>query len=278
MKVLIEKPDLDTCLTGLILGISSHDDIFIVEGKAEERDLLDSSVICIECGGSGLTSLNNFDHHEPHQYYPPACLQAYEHTGCNDIKLKRLLDYVCLVDDRPEKHPLIAFPSLSNIFSGMLLVEKDPKKQFLKGMEMLKKVLNENIDPFSTMPDVYEWREFVEAKHKNLEETEHALKNTKYFFLNRGLKIGFLESTSIVGIGSLYRAGCDVVILYNPAYGEPPRRKYTISGKNKKVVHLISFFDNMEKGWGGRDTIIGSPKKGSTLTPEEVIEIVLKNL
>ncbi|MCX8109915.1 MAG: hypothetical protein N3D15_01510, partial [Syntrophorhabdaceae bacterium] len=75
-----------------------------------------------------------------------------------------------------------------------------------------------------------------------------------------------------------YRAGCDVVVLYNPSFGDPPRPKFTISGNNKKIVNLLPYFDNMEKGWGGRETIIGSPKAGTRLKPEEVLEIILENL
>lgn len=278
MKVVIQKPDLDTCLTGLICGVSKHDHIHIVLDSAGNDDLKNPSVLCIECGGTGLMDLNNFDHHDPERYFPPACKQVYDHLKCKDVRLKRLVKYVCLIDDRSEKHPHIPFPSLSNIFSGMLLVEKDLKKQFLKGIEIFKKVLEDDIDPFSTMPRLFEWAEFIEAKIENMVEIERASKDAQFFYSERGEKIGFLESTSIGGIGALYKAGCDVAIIYNPAFGDPPRPKYTIAGNNKKLVQLLPFFDNMEKGWGGREKIIGSPKAGSRLKPEEILEIVLKNL
>ncbi|HOJ43443.1 MAG TPA: hypothetical protein PLW88_00945 [Syntrophorhabdaceae bacterium] len=130
MKVVIQKPDLDTCLTALILGISEKDEITTVEDKADEADINNPSVICIECGGTGLVELNNFDHHDPDRYFPPACIQAYESLNCSDVKLIRLVEYVSLVDDRPENTLHILFPSPSNIFSGMVLVEKDVKSSF----------------------------------------------------------------------------------------------------------------------------------------------------
>ncbi|MCX8023309.1 MAG: hypothetical protein N2745_11120 [Syntrophorhabdaceae bacterium] len=278
MKVIIEKVDLDTCLTGLILGVSETDDFISVTGGASEKDINDPGTLCIEAGGSGLTELNNFDHHDPERHLPPACRQAYDKAGLSDRKLDRLVEYVCMVDDRSQTYPVIPFPSLSNLFSGMLLTEKETKIQFIKGIGILKKVLDENLDPFSPMPDLPEWRAYLKAKEDNKSAFETDLKNASFYISKRGLKVGFIRSSSIGGTGTLYRAGCDVVVLFNPSFGEPPRPKYTIAGNMKKVVHLLPVFDNMEKGWGGRDTIIGSPKQGSNLTEEEVLGIVLENL
>lgn len=33
MKALIQKPDLDTCLTALILGVSEADEIVVLRGR-----------------------------------------------------------------------------------------------------------------------------------------------------------------------------------------------------------------------------------------------------
>ncbi|MCX8110684.1 MAG: hypothetical protein N3D15_05500, partial [Syntrophorhabdaceae bacterium] len=204
MRVIIQKPDLDTCLTGLIIGISDRDDIVVVDDVADEKDIQDHSVVCIECGGTGLTSLNNFDHHDPERYFPPACLQAYRKTGCHAAGLERLVEYVCLVDDRPDAHPVIPFPSLSNIFSGMLFVEKDTKNQFLKGIAILKRLLADGIDPFSTMPNLHEWIDYIEAKKANMNKIEGVIKKAEFYQTRGALKLGFLESNVIGGIGTLY--------------------------------------------------------------------------
>jgi len=278
MKVIIQKPDLDTCMTALILGVADKDDIIVAQGDASETDLMNSEVLCIEAGGSGLAHLNSFDHHDPHKYFPPACRQAYEYRGLNDKRIERLVEYVCMVDDKVQDHPAIAFPSLSNIFSGMLLVEKDKSVQFFKGIGILQKVLDENIDPFSTMPDIEEWWPYKDAKNENQRRVEEVLRSAEFHESKSGLKIGFVESNFIGGIGVLYAQGCDVAIMFSPAFGEPPVAKFTIAGNNKKVGHLIEYFDKIEKGWGGRDTIVGSPRSGSNLTKDIVLEILVNNL
>lgn len=278
MKVLIQKPDLDTCLTALILGVCNTYEVLVSRSEACRDDIDNPAVLCVEAGGSGLVHLNNFDHHDTGKYFPPACRQAYDHKGLSDAKLERLVEYVCMVDERPQQPPKIGFPSLSNIFSGMLLLEKDAVTQFFRGIGILKKVLDDNLDPFSTMPDIEEWRPYVEAKNENIRGVAKTLAEAEYFTSNSGLKVGFVQSDFIGGIGALYMQGCDVVIMYNPAFGEPPTPKYTVAGNSTNVGSLVASFDKLEKGWGGRETIIGSPRGGTRLGKEEVLSIVLKIL
>ena len=278
MKVIIQKPDLDTCLTALIMGIYEKDEIVVSKGEASAEDIMNPDALCIEAGGSGLVHLNNFDHHNTEEDLTPACMQAYCKKEIMDERLKRLVDYVCIVDDRPKDNPVIGFPSISNIFSGMLLVERKPTHQFLKGIDILHKVLRDDIDPFNTLPDIEEWRPYIKAKEVNIEKVSEAMKKAEFYTANNGFKIGFVESDSIGGIGSLYAQGCDVVIMYNLAFGEPPMPKYTIAGNSKKVIHIVKHFDKLETGWGGRETIIGSPRAGTRLKKEEVLTVVLNNL
>ncbi len=248
MKVIIQKPDLDTCMAARILGVGAGDEIVVLQGEASEADLMNPGALCIEAGGSGLAHLNSFDHHAPHKYFPPACRQAYEYRGLRDKKLERLVEYVCMVDDKVQEHPAVAFPSLSNIFSGMLLLEKDKSVQFFKGIGILRKVLEGGIDPFSTMPDIEEWQAYKDAKEENQRKVEEVLKGAEFYKSMSGLKIAYVQSDFIGGIGALYAQGCDVVVMFNPAFGEPPVRKYTIAGNNRKVIHLLEHFDKIEKG------------------------------
>lgn len=69
-----------------------------------------------------------------------------------------------------------------------------------------------------------------------------------------------------------------MVIMFNPSFGSPPATKYTIAGNNKKVSHLIEHFDKIESGWGGRETIIGSARRGSFLSKEKVLSVVIERL
>lgn len=278
MKVIFQKSDLDTCLTALILGVRPSDDIVHAPKGAPEADLNDPNVFCIEAGGSGKAVLNNFDHHDPDHYFQPACRQALKTPYSLDDRLVRLVEYVCLIDEAKPIDPPVMFPSLSNIFSGMLLVEPDPILQFCAGMQIIKTLWDDGLDPFATLPERPEWGAYIDTKLANQEAIQGDLKNVQIRSSDSGLKVGFLESRHIGGIGSLYKQKCRVVILFNPAFGNPPVRKFTIAGNNTPVGHLKAYFDPIEPGWGGRDTILASPWAGSKLSIETVMQVVLRHL
>lgn len=277
-KIIIQKPDLDTCLTALILGVSYEDEVIVSRGNVSPEALADRGIICIECDGSGQVDNNNFDHHDREKSYPPACRQAYDACGRNDDKLKRLVDYVCMVDIKDQEHPRVAFPSLSNLFSGMLFAEDDFLAQFSKGIVILEKVLADGINPFDTMPDYEEWRTYRAAKEENNRRLQEELNKVIFYQAENGMKIGYSESEVIGGFGALYRQGCHVAVLFNPAFGNPPVRKYTIAGDGVQVIHLLPYLDELEKGWGGRETIIGSPRTGSILSTDQVLKEVMAHL
>lgn len=276
-KVLFSKVDMDTCLTAFVLGVSDADEVIAIREEAEEQYLNDPEVICIEVGGSGTAHLNNFDHHNFEGEIGTACEQAYHKMGTEEKSLKKLVDYVSAVDMNPKSLSPKDFPTLSDVFSGMLLTNKDPKEELFTGMEVFKEVLDKKIDPFDTMPPLPEWVGYIEAKKKNDEEVKEAVKKASFVTSKNGLKIGYVEATVFGVIGELYDSGCDVVVAYHPEYGTPPVRKFTVAGKEVPVEHLATYLNELEHGWGGRRTIIGSPRKGSNLSLEEVVEIVKKN-
>lgn len=278
MKTIIQKVDLDTTLTALIMGVGEADEVVVLKSEASSEDLHHPEVLCIEAGGSGQRELNNFDHHNTEQKLPPACRQAYAHQELKDKKLQRLVDYVCMVDENSSLHPAVEFPSLSNIFSGMLLGERNLLSQLFKGLGILKEVLAQGIDPFRIMPEREEWRDYKEAKRINREKVEEVIKKAEFFASREGLKIAYGESDFIGGLGALYAQGAEVVIMYNPNFGHPPYPKFTIAGNNLKVFDLLKIFDKIEPGWGGRETIIGSPRNGSRLSLKEVVGVVRENL
>lgn len=277
-RVLIQKPDLDTCLTALILGVSEKDEITVLRGRAPDSDLNDPNVYCIESGGSGQVHLNNYDHHDPKQYFPPACRQVFDASHLFSEKIHRLVEYVCMVDERINEHHPVPFPSLSNIFSGMLFSESILLRQFFAGIQILRVVIDDAIDPFGTMPDLLAWRGYRQAKEENMAKLSSVKEGAFFFMSKEGDKVCFSESDVIGGIGALYNMGCDFVILLNPSFGNPPVRKYTIAGNGRKVSHLLSYIDSREPGWGGRDSIIGSPREGSILEKELIIDLARKYL
>ncbi len=279
LKVIFQKPDLDTCLAAMIFQVNPSDEIVCARKGASNEELLNPEVLCVEAGGSGMVEKNNFDHHDPDHYFPPACKQALVQVSDSvDDTLIRLVEYVCMVDEATAIVPPVPFPSLSNIFSGMLLVETDPVVQFQVGLRILKTVWDNHFDPFVPMPERQEWAEYIIAKMVNQREIEADIKNARILLSDSGIQIAYLESKYIGGIGACYQQRCQVVILFNPIFGNPPIRKFTIAGNKTSVGHLIKFFDEIEPGWGGRDTILGSPWNGSDLSTEIVMQIVQQNL
>jgi hypothetical protein len=288
-KVVIQKVDLDTALTAFILGVSEKDEIVVVRDKASPEDLADPEVICIECGGSGQTHLGNFDHHDTAEPLPPACLQAHRlHFGPKDNEpLERLVEYVSLLDTQgPEalkahsKLPEGAFPTLSDVFSGMLLITKDPKEQLVRGIQICEAVVKQGIEPWGLMPELPQWEGYLEAKRQNNEAIQRAIASAQFFETKSGLRAGFVETEVIGALGALYGRGCQIAIAYSPRFGSPPVPKYTIAGNGVRVDSLLQLLNEREAGWGGpaHGTIIGSPRVGSKLKPHEVKAIVQEHL
>lgn len=287
-KIVIQKVDLDTALTALLLGVSKSDEIVVVRDKATNEDLANPDVICVECGSSGQVDSSNFDHHDTDQQLPSACIQAL-HTcdDQNDDLLKCLAEYVAILDiEGPEglkarsKLPKDAFPTLSDVFSEMLLVTREAKEQLLNGMAILKTVLEQQLDPFDLMPKLPGWCDHLEAKRKNNEAIRFAVEGAKLFETKGGLKAGLVETTVIGALGELYKLGCVVAIAYSPKFGNPPAPKYTVAGNGVRVDSLLLILNEQELGWGGpvHGTIIGSPRTGSKLKPEEMIAVVREHL
>jgi hypothetical protein len=278
LKVFFQKADMDTCLTALIMGVDAADDIIFIRGNAPKSALEDPSILCIECGGGGGMALKNLDHHVPDAKYPPACLQALRFKPIHHAPIVRLAEYVGLVDEGRHIDDPIPFPSLSAIFSGMLLTEHEPLRQFNKGIELFKEFLNQGFDPFQTLPDLPRWRAYRVAKAKNLRKNKGILAKSIFFKTDSGKTLGFVETDAFGGRGRLYAAGCDIVIMFHPAFGTPPLSKYTIASNVTDVIRLKPHFDQVERGWGGRSAIIGSPRRGTSLTRRQVLEIVLRHL
>lgn len=276
MKVIIQKPDLDTCMTGLLLGINMHDNV-IIYGNADKADIENPDIICIEAGGSGLVHLNNFDHHDS-SALPPACIQAMDYLNIRDIAVKRLVHYISLVDMAEALPRSIAFPSLSNLFSGMQLVENSNiDEQFFSGIKLLNQVIELNIDPFQSLPARKEWERYIEAKQINWAMVNESLLNTKFYYTKQDRKIGFCSQNNIGGIGSILKMECDIAVLYSDSFGKPNFPKYTIASSSINVSELLPILNKQELGWGGHQKIIGSPRDVPTvLTNKGLINMIIQ--
>lgn len=274
--VVFQKPDLDTCLTGLILGVTEKDRIIALPSAATPVHLLrDPAILCIEAGGSGQTERNNFDHHDPEHYFQPACRQAYELSGGTDQVLARLVEYVAMVDDGIPPCPLIkGVPQLSHLFSGLLLVTPSIEGRFLLGITFLQTILRLGRDPFAGLSVLPEWQLYLDAWHDNKNRLALAASHKELFNTGLGRVAGFLQHSAIGGSHLLYSAGCDIVILSSSSWGPGRIRKYTIGTRHLQLHGLQAILNRREQGWGGRARIIGSPHQGSRLEPATIKEII----
>ncbi len=277
-KTVIQKPDLDTCLAGVIMGVHPDIPVETVLNGATSSQLNHPRVLCLECGGSGMTHLLNLDHHDPEQYYPPACRKALSLFPYPDYELHRLVDYVSMVDEAVVFSAPVDFPSLSSVFCGMLLSVPDRISAFQAGMDILRLVLKKKLNPFANMPVLEKWKKYIQAKVEDMNNLEKSISRVSFFNTGQGYQGGYLRTESFGGTGRLYQMGCRVVILHNPCFGSPPIRKFTIAGNGVDVSGLLKPLNRMEPGWGGRKTIIGSPRSGSLLTPEQVVDLVKSGL
>ena len=289
-KVVIQKVDLDTALCAFLLGVGQADEIVVVRDKASPEDLANPEVLCIECGGSGEVEKGNFDHHTE-KPLPPACLQAFQYLSQKDpnlqqnAALRELVEYVAILDTQgpkaiEERAGKLGFPTISHVFSGMLLCTKDEKDRLFRGMEIFRLLVERKISPFREMPELSEWRDYIAAKRESLEALRKAVESAEFFQTRGGLRAAFLE-TGVPGVlGALYEMGAQVVIAYCPDFGDPPVPKYTIGGNGVRVDGLKPYLAELEEGWGGpaHGTILGSPRRGSKLPPQKIKELVCQHL
>jgi len=285
MRVVVQKIDLDTCMTALIMGVGPEDDAIVAVNDATADDLADPSVLCIEAGGSGQVALNNFDHHEPGGPVRCASEQAQDVAADSSLPLSRLVAYGAAVDlgrwgPSAPLHSVLegadAPLSLSALFSGMRLAIQDPRAQFFTGVDLLRTVLADALAPFDAMPSRPEWATFEAAKREERTRLVDLREHAEIFATISGAKAGFIATTAIGALGLLYSLDCDVAIAYSPA---APRgdavsaHKFTIGGRNgRRVDQLLPFLNALEPGWGGpaHGTIIASPRTGTGLDPEVV--------
>lgn len=278
-QIRVGKIDLDTCGAAYLLGVSREDEVQVVRGEATAQDLTDPKVICIEVGGSGQSQLNNWDHHKE-GVLKSATLQVSEeiYGGSGTLLQYQLVQYINILDtEGPEglgQKSEELFPTLSDVFAGMLLTEREPVEQLHKGIEILK-AIDGIQDPFGKIKG---FDSYAEAKAENNRQIAKVVKNAQWTTTQSGLKLGYLETEFFGAPGALYGAGAQVVVAFNPNLNGV--RKFTIAGNGIKVDPAKDHLNAKESGWGGpaTGTILGSPQEGSNLSLEEVVKIVEETL
>lgn len=282
-KVKVGKIDLDTCGAAFLLGVTREDEVEVLRGNATEADLANPEVICIEVGGSGRVSENNWDHHEAGGPEKSATFQIWEYLE-RSVKYQELIEYIDLLDTKgPQSLPGygkivegIEYPSyLSTLFAGMLLTERNPVEQLHKGIEILRAVAESGQDPYGMIKG---FDSYAKAKAENTRQIAKALERARYETTQGGLKMGYLETQFFGAPGALYGNGAQVVVALNPDMNGV--RKFTIAGNGIRVDAVAPKLNQLEAGWGGpaTGTILGSPREGSQLSLEEVVKIVKETL
>lgn len=323
LKVLVgPKVDLDTCGTLLCAVLGTYPRPLIMDlqievcrtGHASEADLADPSVLCIEVGGSGRVEEGNFDHHEAGGPTASATLQAlafYEHAlgvilqsveGDEEydrniavdlhINLGDLIKLVMYIDQLDTEGPQ-SFGArkegfyLSDLFSGMLLTERDPAKQVRNGFVLLLESLERGWDPFEPLDDERfdedlhpEWVRWLKAKVENNRLLAETIERASWGETGSGRRLAWLESNFFGAPGALYGHGAEIAVVFNPRFGNPPVWKFTVAGNSVVVTPALERLNALESGWGGpaTGTILGSPREGSSLTLEQVVEVVRETL
>jgi len=289
-KVQVGKIDLDTVTAAWILGVSRESKVEVLKsGKATEEDLANPEILCIEVGGSGRVIEGNFDHHDS-GIMETATLQAWHRaypTLVGRAEKEEVAEYADDLDSvgvdglRRISRKQNKFPTLSDIFAGMLLSIRESAEQLYLGIEILNRVVVEGIDPFGIMPakKISEWAAYAKAKADNNRQIRKAVEKVHFATTISGKKLAWLETDFFGAPGACYGVGAKVVVAFSPHFGPDRVPKFTVAGNDVRVDAVLPELNAREPGWGGPSTgtILGSPREGSKLTLAEVVEIV-KNL
>ena len=324
-KVQIGKIDLDTVVAAYLFRVTRKDKVEVLKNcQAVEENLANPQILCIEVGGSGRIAEGNFDHHNM-PIVPAgvgtiysACRQAWAVAPCHycggryddperlpyiawgpelgtacengeNKRVARAVEYIDCLDTRgPEvlgRRQTNSFPTLSDIFSGMLLVVRDPVEQLHCGVEILQEIVEHGlggINPYGRMPveEIPEWRVWAETKSANNRQITEAVKLAQHGTTQSGLKMAWLETDFFGAPGALYGVGAQIVVAFSPHFGPNRVPKFTVAGNDIRVDAVLPELNAREPGWGGpaTGTIIGSPREGSKMTLSEVVEIVKRVL
>ncbi|MBI2473910.1 hypothetical protein HYV70_05160 [Candidatus Uhrbacteria bacterium] len=290
-EVFFGKVDLDTLVTSLVLGLNPSEILFkAVAGSVSEVMLADTSVMAIEVGGSGRVAENNFDHHSSKGGTTlSSAAQALERLA----RLVRYVDELDRGDRRAEYVKDGGFPSLSQLISGMLLVEHSPNVRMERGLELLKVVLHSGIDPFGSMDAILDFipqgRLYASTKREHDRQFEEMSRTATWYTTNEGRRFAVVETSWIGALGVLYGKGADIVLALNPEMsksdGNGSYKKFTLA-VNRSVVDITVFpvleeLLKLEEGWGGPNHggICGSPVgRNSELEIQQVVQIVIEKL
>jgi len=286
--VMSKEVCLDSCKTAAILiGDSNPENhkITLVDLAIPDK-LGNENIACIECGGTGDITKNNWDHH----YY--SCTQNTQLDGspvikrtlyfdrsvaCTQaaqVKLKSIPPVVKAIENWTFgiNYHFVFKPEIPDIFSGMLLSTKDTMKQVITGIKLCQKWLKED---FSYSKEEEKW---MKTKKKYDKIISDLVENVELIETRGGEELAYIW-TSFDGAaqGIQNRLGVDIVVV-----GDLTSGKITITLDPEEeerwdVELLCNLLNRLNPGWHRRHAwnVIESPPKWITLRLEEdVVQIV----
>ena len=263
MRYIFRKPDLDTVTAAVLLGYRSGLPLCCVSQDAQPSDLADPTVICLECGGSGQLNLGNFDHHDPFEAFPPACVQAAALTDPTGSRTRDIIAYVAAVDTGSQLcPPARAGLTLSAVFSGMRLAVSDLIEQFQRGADRVAAMIERQASPWDVPRQLVD-PAWIMAKRLARRRTDSMKGQVERFVTSHG-RLGMFLRVGYPGAhGLMRRLGADISV----ASGLLTSNHYSISGPAPLMNLLTQKLNAVEAGWGGPKPggIIGSPLRGSDL-------------
>lgn len=174
--VLVRGFGLDICGAAYLLRVTRKDNVKVLREEASSEDLADPDVVCIEVGGSGQIQLNNWDFFgggresvttqvwlEGSQKARTMWEGGFPNIG-QFCPLQALVNYIMAFRIESSFTFSVEFPKLTDLFSGILLYERDPIKQFHRGVDLLHLVVAHNMDPFKSFKGVQMFTGYAEAK------------------------------------------------------------------------------------------------------------------
>ena len=189
----------------------------------------------------------------------------------------------------PGKQPL---PSKENPWPSSSFASGEERKEF----SIVTAISMDNTLPLSErIRLVMEWlktdkapKEYQDMVNRERQEMISALENGEIKIEVRevnGIPVALVESTYLGGTTLAYTQA-PVIIVKNPKHVFPGIEgtylKYTVAQYNPGWVDLNKVkeeLNKLENGWGGSQTIIGSPQGiSSTLEMGQIFEIVAKNI
>jgi len=280
--VLIRKPDLDTLMAALMAGVSLTRPLKALAGLAEPEMLGDSSVLCLECGGSGRTAELNFDHHNYPLELPTAAEQVWEFIG-RPPAWKEWVNYTAWVDTAGRRGyvpPRAETVTLSGLLSGLFLSRPETADRFWLGLALLEDAVSCGQPPWdltAALKSRPAWLAWADARDRGARALADSVERVRRWRLRPGGPEPFLALSSpwpgvhgllkdLGGAGRLaHRPGGHFTLSVEPEY-----RAWLLS--------VTKFLNGLEPGWGGPagGLILGSPFGGSRFDLETLEELLFQ--